>query len=157
VSTEIPAEVVAAAVEAAASAGVICVLNPAPVLPVVVKLLQFSPIVTPNESELGDLVAMLGDGAGLSVVDAASSIVAKSHQAVVVTQGGDGVLMISADLTVHHVPAPQVVVRDTTGAGDAFNGVLAARLAAGDELATAVPVAVAAASLSVTRVGARAD
>jgi ribokinase len=156
VSTEIPSEVVAAAVEEAASAGVICVLNPAPVLPVVVELLQFNPIVTPNESELGDLVAMLADGTGQSVVDAASSIAAKSHQAVVVTQGGDGVLMISADLTMQHVSAPQVVVRDTTGAGDAFNGVLAARLAAGDDLATAVPVAVAAASLSVTRVGARA-
>ncbi|MEP7113547.1 MAG: PfkB family carbohydrate kinase, partial [Ilumatobacteraceae bacterium] len=47
------------------------------------------------------------------------------------------------------------VVRDTTGAGDTFNGVLAARLAAGDALAKAVPLAVAGASLSVTEVGAR--
>jgi ribokinase len=157
VSTEIPAAVVATAVEEAAAAGVVCVLNPAPVLPVVVELLRFHPIITPNESELGDLVALLGDATGESEVDSASRIVAKSHQAVVVTQGGDGVLVVAADLTVERVAAPQVAVRDTTGAGDTFNGVLAARLAAGDDLATAVPVAVAAASLSVTRVGARAS
>jgi ribokinase len=56
---------------------------------------------------------------------------------------------------VSNVPAPTVSVRDTTGAGDTFNGVLAARLAAGDSLADAAPVAVMAAALSVTEVGAR--
>jgi ribokinase len=156
VSTEIPAEAVAVAVEEAAAAGVLCVLNPAPVLPIIVELLRFGPIVTPNGTELGDLVALLGEGSSTSAVDDAARLVARSHQPVVVTQGADGVLVVAADLTVQHVPAPQVVVRDTTGAGDTFNGVLAARLAAGDDLATAVPVAVAAASLSVTRVGARA-
>jgi ribokinase len=65
------------------------------------------------------------------------------------------VLVVDADLVAAHVSAPPVAVRDTTGAGDTFNGVLAARLARGDDLATAVPVAVAAASLSVTQVGAR--
>ena len=44
---------------------------------------------------------------------------------------------------------------DTTGAGDAFNGALAARLAAGDALPVAVPLAVAAASRSVSAPGAR--
>ena len=51
VSTEIPADAVRAAVEAATAAGVICVLNPAPVLPVVAELLHLGPILTPNESE----------------------------------------------------------------------------------------------------------
>jgi ribokinase len=64
-------------------------------------------------------------------------------------------MVITADLAAVLVPAPHVDVRDTTGAGDTFNGVLAARLAAGDELASAVPWAVAAAALSVTEVGAR--
>jgi ribokinase len=72
----------------------------------------------------------------------------------VVTQGADGVLLISGD-SIRHVPAPSVNVRDTTGAGDTFNGVLAARLAAGDDLSMAVPYAVAAAALSVTEAGAR--
>ncbi len=154
VSTEIPAAAVAAAVEEAAGAGVLCVLNPAPVLPIVTELLGLGPIVTPNETELRDLVARLGVSGGSSADDAAQ-IVARSRQSVVVTQGGDGVLMVAGDLVVRRVPAPAVEVRDTTGAGDTFNGVLAARLAAGDELAVAIPIAVAAASLSVMEVGAR--
>jgi ribokinase len=155
VSTEIPGEAVKAAVEEAAVAGVVCVLNPAPVLPVVAELLHLGPIVTPNESELRDLVALLGEGGGSSAADAAAQIVLRSHQPVVVTQGGDGVLVVDVDRPAQLVPAPPVVVRDTTGAGDTFNGVLAARLAAGDGLSAAVLVAVAAASLSVGEVGAR--
>jgi ribokinase len=155
VSTEIPPAAVAAAVEEATAAGVVCVLNPAPVLPVVGDLLRFGPIVTPNESELRDLLASLGHGSGASAADDAAQIVARSHQAVVVTQGGDGVMVVGVDSPPQHMPAPPAVVLDTTGAGDTFNGVLAARLAAGDALATAVPVAVTAASLSVSEVGAR--
>ncbi len=155
VSTEVPSAVVAVAVEAAAAAGVVCILNPAPVLPVVAELLAFGPILTPNDSELSDLAALLGDASGDIVVAAASRLVARTHQPVVVTRGGDGVLVVTADLVAQQVPAPTVTARDTTGAGDTFNGVLAARLACGDDLTTAVPVAVAAASLSVTQVGAR--
>jgi ribokinase len=155
VSTEIPADAVAAAVEVATAAGVVCILNPAPVLPIVGELLRLGPIVTPNESELRDLLALLSRGGDASAADAAAQVVARTHQPVVVTQGGDGVLVASVDSPTQHVPAPPVAVRDTTGAGDTFNGVLAARLAAGDELATAVPVAVVAASLSVAEVGAR--
>jgi ribokinase len=155
VSTEIPAAAVVAAVESAAAAGVVCILNPAPVLAVVADLLSLGPILTPNGSELTDLVALLGEPSGESPVDAATRLVARSHQAVVVTRGGDGVLVVTADLVAEQVSAPTVDVRDTTGAGDTFNGVLAARLARGDDLTHAVPVAVAAASLSVTQVGAR--
>jgi ribokinase len=155
VSTEIPAAVVAAAVEETIAAGVVCVLNPAPVLPVVADLLALGPIVTPNDTELRDLLSLLGATPGPSAVDNATQIAEKSHRAVIVTQGGEGVLVIDDDLADRHVPAPRVDVRDTTGAGDTFNGVLAARLAAGDDLDTAVAYAVVAAALSVTEVGAR--
>jgi ribokinase len=132
----------------------VCLLNPAPVARVVVELLNRGPIVTPNGSELHDLVTLLGSDPGTSAEDAASRIAMVSHQPVVVTQGAEGVLLVTADSVVH-VPAPSVSVRDTTGAGDTFNGVLAARLAVGDDLGAAVPYAVAAAALSVTEVGAR--
>lgn len=155
VSTEIPAAAVATAVEEATAAGVVCVLNPAPVLPAVIELLQFGPIVTPNESELRDLVALLGGGSGATVAEDAARVAVRTQHPVVVTQGRDGVMVVGVELPGRQVSAPPVAVRDTTGAGDTFNGVLAARLAAGDGLATAVPVAVAAASLSVTEVGAR--
>ena len=154
VSTEIPADAVRAAVEAAAAAGVVCVVNPAPALPIVAQLLHLGPILTPNESELSDLLAVL-DLSGAPTDDGAAQIVERSQRPVVVTQGGDGVLVVDVDTPAHRIPAPSVEVRDTTGAGDTFNGVLAARLAAGDTVEQAVPVAIAAASLSVSEVGAR--
>ena len=61
--------------------------------------------------------------------------------------------MITADAVMRHA-APTVAVVDTTGAGDCFCGVLAASLAQGHDLAAAVPRAVTAASLAVTRIGA---
>jgi ribokinase len=73
---------------------------------------------------------------------------------VVVTVGGDGAL-VAADGAVERVPAPRVDVVDTTGAGDAFNGALAAALAGGAGLADAVREAVAVAADSVRRPGAR--
>ena len=51
------------------------------------------------------------------------------------------------------VPAPPAAVVDSTGAGDAFVGVLCARLAAGDDLSRAVRWAVVAGSLAVRRRG----
>ncbi|MFB6144067.1 MAG: PfkB family carbohydrate kinase [Candidatus Nanohaloarchaea archaeon] len=51
------------------------------------------------------------------------------------------------------IPSPEVEVEDTTGAGDTFNGYLAARLSQGEELEEAVEYAVTAASLSVKEQG----
>ena len=53
------------------------------------------------------------------------------------------------------VPAAAVQPVDTTGAGDTFNGALAAALAEGRPLPDAAVRAVAAAGLSTTRAGAR--
>jgi ribokinase len=71
-----------------------------------------------------------------------------------VTLGEQGALVVDA-AGAGHVAAPAVRAVDTTGAGDTFNGVLAAELARGSELRAAVAAAVAAASESVTRRGAR--
>jgi ribokinase len=70
--------------------------------------------------------------------------------------GGRGALIVSPDGHAEHLPAPTAAVRDTTGAGDTFNGVLAARLAADDSLGVAARTAIVAASISVAHVGARA-
>jgi ribokinase len=169
VSTEIPEESVAAAVEAAASSGVPCILNPAPVVPAVLRLLQNGPVLTPNATELTALVAVL-DQKGpdthadrddfpddLQVMkEGAGKLAGVSRAPVVVTLGARGALIVSPDRDAELLPAPPAVVRDTTGAGDIFNGVLAARLAAGDPLEVAVRTAIVAASISVAHVGARA-
>ena len=155
VSTEIPGAAVAEAVRAASAAGVTCVLNPAPVIPVVAELLDTGPILTPNRTECRELGALLGIDAG-SVSEVALGIHARTGAPVVVTLGGEGALIVTSGDEIDLVPPRPATVRDTTGAGDTFNGVLAARLAAGDGLAAAVRTAVVAASLSVAHVGARA-
>lgn len=78
-----------------------------------------------------------------------------SWPAVVVTLGAAGALVVRIDGPTLAVGAPHVTPLDTTGAGDAFNGALAAALADGLDLPEAVRRAVAAASLSTTRPGAR--
>ena len=93
---------------------------------------------------------MLGAG---SVTDLASaSLAARQLQplanAVVVTAGGHGLALCQAgqgaNLPAHAVANPQ-----THGAGDAFAGALAARLADGDDLSAALAYANAAAALHV--------
>lgn len=155
ISTEIPADAVAAAVNLAVAAGVRCVLNPAPMIDEVGALIELGVVLTPNEGELHELAASVGLPFELGTTGRAEALAALSGAAVVVTLGASGVLVADPDMpTVRH-PAPPAKVIDTTGAGDTFNGVLAARLAAGDEIDDAVRVALAAASSSVEHLGAR--
>ncbi len=98
-------------------------------------------------------VAETGVVAGTGVLAARSD---HAHdRAVVVTLGAAGALIVRATGAAVAVPAPVVEALDTTGAGDTFNGALAAGLADGLDLARAVRQAVAAAALSTMRPGAR--
>ena len=165
VSTEVAAEAVARAVRGAAGAGVTCVLNCAPPTHHVIELFDCGPILSPNQHELvildqlatGPADAAAGDAAAAGDPAAAATRLAGLTQApVIVTLGGAGALVARPGGGVDHIPAPQVSVRDTTGAGDTFNGVLVAQMAAGLELLDAVRIAVVAASMSVRAAGARA-
>ncbi|HEY2054397.1 MAG TPA: PfkB family carbohydrate kinase [Solirubrobacterales bacterium] len=154
VSTEIPDEAVLAAVDLAAAAGLPCVLNPAPPTRAVERSVPRGAILTPNAGELRDLLGRLGEPVGPGIGEDAGALARLSGAPVIVTRGGDGVLVAGGEETFE-LPAPAAEVVDTTGAGDTFNGVLAARLAAGDELRRAAQLAVAAASISVGKQGAR--
>ncbi len=87
--------------------------------------------------------------------DAVSRILSLGAHEVVETLGPRGIRLHQNGLTVAidppHIDSPVV---DTTGAGDALAGWHAARRAAGDTAVEALRVAVAAASLSVRRIGA---
>jgi ribokinase len=103
-------------------------------------------VLVVNEHELRDVT-------GLSSVDVALAALADQVPAVVVTLGADGARWLSAegDGSAPGLPAR---VLDTTGAGDAFAGTLAAALAAGAGLDQAVRRGTAAGALSVGRAGA---
>ncbi len=137
---EVPLDQVLVAVVAARAAGATTVLNPAPAAALPADLVAACDVIVPNEHE----VELLGGPAAL---------LAMGCRAVVVTRGGSGV-DIHTDDGCHHSPAFEVDVVDTTGAGDAFCGALAARLAAGDALADAVRWAAGAGALATTRMGA---
>jgi ribokinase len=146
---EVPETAVLAGARAARDAGWLPVLNPAPARPLPDALLALAPVLTPNASEACAL-------AGEADPEAAAVALARSTGApVLVTLGARGALLIDGERR-EPIPAPSVEAVDTTGAGDALNGALAAELAGGAALADAARVAVAAASLSTRRAGARA-
>jgi len=127
------------------------ILNPAPAGGLQPETLELADVLTPNDLELTALAGqgspsvrarrVLGDRAG--------------ERAVLVSLGRRGALLV-AGRQARAIPAPKVDAVDTTGAGDALNGALAAGLAAGLDLAEASRRAVAAATIAVTRPGARA-
>jgi ribokinase len=151
---EQPVEAVEAGLRMARRHGVTTVLNPAPApaggLPAAIYPL--CDYVTPNESE-AELLA----GVAIHSIDdarrAADVLLEHGAGCVVMTLGARGALLHSAGRSVV-VPALDAgLVRDTTGAGDAFNGALAVALTEGRELAEAVRFASAVAAISVTRDG----
>lgn len=156
VSTEISAEAVVRAIEGAKAKGWLCVLNPAPAVPRIREVLKLSPILTPNRGELLDVYRLLGGTGVPSVEGAAAAVAFRTGAPVVVTLGGDGVLVCDAAGLLTRIPARMArAVVDTTGAGDTFNGVFAASLAAGLDLLSAARRGVTAAALSVEAAGAR--
>ncbi|SFC33278.1 ribokinase [Klenkia taihuensis] len=127
------------------------VLNPAPAQPLPAELLAEVDVLVPNEHELADLAgAGADDLAGLAGL--ARGLAARS---VVVTLGGNGVLVVPAEGPALHQPPLPVSPVDTTGAGDCFCGALCTALDRGSALAEAVRYAAVAAALSTTGPGAR--
>ena len=140
------------ALEIAHKGRAITVLNPAPAADLPADMLALCDYVTPNESEAEALT-------GIKVISledaqkAAMALVARGAGAAVLTLGEKGALFHNGSETVH-VPAINAGgVVDTTGAGDAFNGGLAAALARGAAPEDAVRFAGATAAISVTRHG----
>lgn len=88
---------------------------------------------------------------------ASAGLLAAGVRHVVITRGADGAMLRSRGLR-RDVPCAPVQAVNTTGAGDAFVGVLLARLGQTDfyppALAAGLPDAVAAATQAVTRWGA---
>ena len=153
VQLETPLETVAAAVRLAARHGVRVILNPAPAQTLDDALLQHVSVLTPNVSETELLTGLsLGDAARLAA--AATALLAKGIEAVLITLGSDG-LYVAASEVREQLSAFEVKAVDTTGAGDAFNGALAVALAEQQPLREAARFAAAAAALSVTRRGAQ--
>ena len=150
---EIPDEANARAIRAARGAGWFIVLNPAPARPIADALLPLIDIVAPNETEAA---ALAGQSVN-SVADAreaAHTLLARGARGVLITLGANGALYCDANQQ-WHCPAAAVQAVDTTAAGDAYLGALAAALAEGRALTDGAGFAAVAAAIAVTRLGAQ--
>jgi ribokinase len=146
---ETPVEGVAAALAWARRAGARSIVNAAPAIPF--EGLRVMPdVLVANEQEarllldspdreIGGIAARLAERTGVALI--------------VVTLGAAGALLWEGG-EERRIATPAVRVRDTTGAGDAFCGALAARLAAGDEPVRAAELGCAAGALAIQRLGA---
>ena len=155
VGHEIPTKVTREALRIGRAAGATTILNPAPAGGLDAATLALADILTPNRGELVVLAGLAGvprDGAAADVAEALRGH--RSTGAVMVSLGANGALLVEAGRTTA-LPAAAIQVVDSTGAGDALNGALAAGLASGLSLAEAARRAVHAASLAVSRAGAR--
>ena len=109
-------------------------------------------IIVCNEIEASQLLGreVTVDNAAV----AARDIAQLGCKAAVITLGGAGAVGATSSME-WHVPAPEVEVVDTTGAGDTFCGVFAAWLAPGESLESAITAGVHAGSLATTIRGAQ--
>lgn len=109
------------------------VINLAPVIELAPDLLRQADPLVVNEHEGAAALAQLGGPALTEPKEVVAGLRAAGVASVVMTVGAAGSLVAEGE-DVSEVGAPRVTAVDTVGAGDAFCGALAARLAAGDSL-----------------------
>lgn len=145
---EIPLETVVEAVEQARLYHAQVILNPAPARPLPADLINRVDYLIPNESELALLT-------GLETIETgANRLKSMGVQGLIVTLGSRGALVLDRGEWVRLLPHSVSVV-DTTAAGDAFVGGLAAALTEGKPTLEAVAWGNAAGALAVTQAGAQ--
>nr|WP_153558346.1 ribokinase [Roseimaritima sediminicola] len=150
---EIPTPSVLAAIRVANTAGVRCILDPAPVAQDWTDELLDVDLVCPNESEAAALV-----GREIHSVEdaraAARQLQTRGAKNVAITMGEKGTGLLAGQ-TFHHVPAPSIQPVDTTAAGDAFASALAVEWADTSNLLQATRFANFAGALAATKFGAQ--
>lgn len=134
----------AAAIGAAHAANVM--FNPAPLAWDCRAQLRHCAVVVANAGEAEALTGQTG-------LDAANALLEAGAGLAIVTLGAAGCAWAGADGT-GAFPAPAVHAIDSTGAGDAFCGTLAAYLCAGLAVPRSIAIAQHAAALTVQRAGA---
>ena len=133
---EVPERINEAAANNARAHNATVILNAAPARVFATTLPEAIDILVVNAVE----AEMLGGGTVASLDDAlaAARTLANRFRTVLVTAGGEGVAFVDRTGAQGRLAGVPVVVQSTHGAGDCFVGALAASLARGEPLQTAV-------------------
>jgi ribokinase len=146
---EIPLETTLAAAKVAKMKGVKSILNPAPAADLRKADLSNVFALTPNETE-GRVCLGLAPDTGITDEKLAMSLMDLGVENVMLTLGPKGVLWASRD-GIHQIPALDVNVVDSVGAGDAFNAGLAVGLSENQSILESIALGVTTASLSTQK------
>ena len=136
----------------ARNAGVTTILNTAPAEPVSDTVFSLCDYITPNETEVEVYTGIKVETVS-EAKKAAEVLLDKGVGTALITLGEQGALLHDKNQSIHIPAFNSGVVVETTGAGDAFNGGLAAALAQKQSPIQAARFACAVAGLSVTKAG----
>lgn len=160
---EVSMDTVLAAAQAGHDAGAKVLLNLSPYAEIPSALAALADVLLVNAHEAALFLGSDVPGAGAPAAEwdaVCSRFASRGIRQVLVTLGSKGSVVLDPDASsgarVTFVRPTEVRAVDTTGAGDAFTGAVAVRLAAGDALADAAAFASVAAAMATTRKGTQA-
>ena len=152
---EVAPEQVFSIIRRAHEKGVKVLLKAAPACDIPVDVLRMVDVLIVNEGEAARLASFCGVTAEGTPLELAQALASVTKKTCIVTNGPHGSVAVLDDRSVVRVPAlPIEKVVDTTGAGDAYCGTLAALLADKMDIREALRWAAVAGSLACTKKGA---
>tara|TARA_Y100000739_G_C20610198_1_gene468098 strand:- start:2068 stop:3042 length:975 start_codon:yes stop_codon:yes gene_type:complete len=151
---EQPIESAYTGLEIAKKNKVLTILNPAPAPTITLpkELYKLCDFITPNETE-AELITGIKVDSEASANSAAKKFEELGVKNVIITLGEKGAYFHNSQYSKLLPPFRAREVLETTGAGDAFNGGLAAALSRGETYLDSAIIGCATASISVTRYG----
>lgn len=144
IQNEIPMPIISGLIEICDELSVKIIYNPAPAEEMDLDLIDKVTYFTPNENEFSLLFPELTLEEGLKTYP----------NKLIITLGDEGVAYSNGEEIIQ-IPSYKVKVKDTTGAGDTFNGALAYALSVDADLKTSIRFANLVAAISIQKDGAQ--